>query len=101
MDWQFTCASTPYLDIAAMVFMNQDTDTIKKNAMLFLKAYYDKFVTNCQKFNVKAPWCDFQDFHQPAISQGILDWNFPLINRYLMLVLNVEVFSDKISLFGG
>jgi hypothetical protein len=37
VDWQFTCASTPYLDIAAMAFMNQDPDTMDKNVDAFLK----------------------------------------------------------------
>ena len=39
---------------------------------LHLKAYYDKFEETCQNFDVKGPWSDFQDFKQPAISQGIL-----------------------------
>ena len=37
-----------------------------------LKAYYEKFEETCQKFDVKGPWNDFEDFKQPAISQGIV-----------------------------
>ena len=35
-----------------------------------LKAYYEKFEDTCQNFDVKGPWNDFEDFKQPAISQG-------------------------------
>ena len=99
VDWQFTCASTPYLDIAAMAFMNQDPDTMDKNMDTFLKAYYEKFEETCQKFDVKGPWNDFEDFKQPAISQGFLSLFVWLLLSFSPCVYSLRILDRFIYIF--
>ena len=99
VDWQFTCASTPYLDIASMAFMNQDPDTMDKNMDTFLKAYYEKFEETCQKFDVKGPWNDFEDFKQPAISQGFLSLFVWLLLSFSPCVYSLRILDRFIYIF--
>ena len=50
MDWQFTFASDPYLDLVAIAFMNQDPKTIEHNTdMYVLQSVFQYFSRNIGK----------------------------------------------------
>ena len=99
VDWQFTCASTPYLDIAAMGFMNQDPDTIERNMDSFLKVYYDKFEENCQRFHQRGPWKNCTDFKQLAICQGFLNLFVWLLVSFSPCVYSPSILQRFVYIF--
>ena len=72
VDWQFTCASDPYLDFAAMAFLNQDPDKIEANTALFCQVYFEKFQEIIAKFKIQGPWKDLEEFTILAIQNGYL-----------------------------
>ena len=70
VDWQFTCASSPYLDIANLAFMNQDPEKIRTNSRTFLKEYLDTFDNVCSATKVQSPWTTFDAFEKLAVERG-------------------------------
>ena len=91
VDWQFTCASTPYLDIASMAFMNQNPEEMESNSNTFLQAYFNKFNKICAKFKVGGPWHDFKGFSTEATHQGFLS-----LFAWLMLSFDPCVYTRRI-----
>ena len=72
VDWQFTSASDPYLDFAAMAFMNQSPEKIEENTGLFCQVYFTQFQEIMSKFNIQGPWKNLQEFTQLATQNGYL-----------------------------
>ena len=72
MDWQFTCASDPFLDFAAMAFMNQDPKTMEQNTDMYCRVYFNTFQEILEKFKIKSPWRDLQEFEKLAMKKGYL-----------------------------
>lgn len=99
IDWQFTCGSSPYLDIAAMAFMNQDPDLLAKNSKAFLQAYFLQFQKICAQFKVSGPWPTFEQFEKLAIDKGFLSLFVWLLVSFSPCVYSPRIFNRFVYIF--
>ena len=72
VDWQFVSASCPYLDFAAMAYINQTPEETVANLDAFYTSYYDKAKTICDQFKVPTPWSCKDDFKHSTETMGSL-----------------------------
>ena len=91
VDWQFTCASSPYLDVSAMAFLNQSPEDIQANSKLFLKEYFDTFNKICSNMKIQMPWTSFDEFEKNTIERGYIS-----LFVWLIISFSPVVYSTKI-----
>ena len=91
VDWQFTSASSPYLDIANMAFMNQDPNKIQANLRKFLVEYLNTFDSICSQTKTQSPWTSFDVFEKLAVERGYVS-----MFVWLLLSFSPCVYSARI-----
>ena len=91
VDWQFTCASSPYLDIANMAFMNQDPDQIKANSRKFLEEYLNTFDSICSQTKIQSPWTSIDTFEKLAVERGYVSMFVWLLLSFSPCVSSVRL----------
>ncbi len=99
VDWQFMCASSPYLDVAALAFMNQSPEEIEEKSTHFLNAYFDKFEQVTGLFKVKGPWEDSKHFIEKARQQGFLSLFVWLLVSFSPCVYSPAIFQRFVYIF--
>ena len=99
IDWQFTCASSPYLDIAAMIYMSQDPDLVEKHSCEMLKTYLNRFEEICLAFQIKSPWDNFDSFQTLAYKEGYLSLFVWMLVSFSPCVYTTRILDRFIYVF--
>ena len=98
VDWQFTCASSPYLDIANLAFMNQSPEDTDANTTKFLTEYFQTFEFICQHLKIASPWESIEGFKALALRRGYVSMFVWLFVSYSPCVCTPKVMDRFVAI---